>query len=213
MRGVGEVVDDLAGRLVAPLPELAEEARAVGREAQGEGRVVARVEEGSGPGERARLAEEGEEDVAVGVAREGADVVGVAVLGEAPEVGRRPPEEACGAGALVEEAVVLEEAEEDAGEDPGDAGLRDRVLPPRLVREGRPPRGAGLFVLGREVRARRGVLVGADAEVVLEADEELSEIGEEAGGVDHGTDIVAVIQAPDARDRRVVWRRDRCPAT
>ena len=31
----------------------------------------------------------------------------------------------------------------------------------------------------------RGVLVGAGAEVVLEADEELSEVGEEARGVDH----------------------------
>ena len=113
-------------------------------------------------------------------------MVGVAVLGEALVVGRRPPEEARGAGGFVEEAVVLEEADEDAGEDPGDGGLRDRVFPPRLVREGRPPRGAGLVVLGFQVCAGGGVLVGAGAEVVLEADEELSEVGEEAGRVDHG---------------------------
>ncbi|HMM36310.1 MAG TPA: hypothetical protein PKA62_16450, partial [Thermoanaerobaculia bacterium] len=64
----GEVVEGVGGRLVAPLPELAEKARAVGREAEGEGEVVARVEEVRRARERARLAEEGEEDVAVGVA-------------------------------------------------------------------------------------------------------------------------------------------------
>ncbi len=182
--GVGEVVEEVAG-LVALLPELAEEARAVGGKSKREGRVVLRVEEVRGAGELADLAEEGEEDVAVGVGGEGADVIGVAVLGEALKLGGRALEEARGPGALVEEAVVLEEADVDAGEDPGDPRLRDRLLAPRLVGHGRAPGGAGPVVLGLQVPGGGGVVVGAVAEVVLETGEELAEIGEEARGIDH----------------------------
>ena len=120
-----------AGVRVDPLPEARAAPSPRRREtAEPEQRVVPLVEEVARPGQRRGLVEAREQVLAVGVA---AGARGSTVsCRRAPALARlRPaPEQE----RPVDEAVVLQEAHEHAGEHPGDGRLRDGVGPPLLQR-------------------------------------------------------------------------------
>ena len=85
-----------------------------------------------------------------------------------------------------DEGVILEEADEDGGEDPSDGDIDEFLFAPGFVGEGGALASAGGIVLGEERGIGGGFGVAAGAEVGVEAGDFLLEVGEEFFGIDHG---------------------------
>lgn len=85
----------------------------------------------------------------------------------------------------LDQAVVLEEADEDGAEDPRGSGLRDRFLGPRLEGDHRAAHAARGVVFLLQPRANVLARVELGAQVGFELGEQLGQVFEEAGGVNH----------------------------
>ena len=131
-------------------------------------------------GQLRRLAEDGQEVLAVGLGRVAGDVEGVVVARERQPVART------GEARRVDEAVVLEEADEHAGEDPGDGRLGEVVLAPDLVGLGGAARAArARSYSSRTGASTSGFVAAALAQVALEVLQQPLQVGEQARAVDH----------------------------
>ena len=177
---VGEVVDEVAGGGVDLLPEGEQRRGAVGGQPVGEQGVLAGVVEGGEGRGLGEVLEDGDQVVAVGEGGVLLEPPGAVVTG-ALQGGARS-----GEAGLGDQAVVFQEAGEDAGEDPGDGGLGDLGLAPDLVGLGGAVSGLGLVVGGLEDAVEIGDVVAALAQVVLELGDQPGEVGEEGAAVDHG---------------------------
>lgn len=100
--------------------------------------------------------ERGVEHLAVGVVRVLLEVVVAAPAGDVP------PRADAGEPELLDQVVVLEEADEDAGEHPGDRALHEQLIAPGRLGERGAPRLLGRRVLGGDRVADRSVLVRAE---------------------------------------------------
>lgn len=179
--GVGEVVHQRPARRVHRLPELAQRHRRVAADAEAEDRVVRLIEEGLQPMQGAGLAKGGEQVVTVGFERVGAEVGFVTVTREREPAGVR----GAGQPGAVDELVVLDEAHEHAGQQPVHAGLGDDLVGPALEGLGAAVGIARGLPFGTQRCVELGQLGDAGTQVVFEALELASKVGEELRGVDH----------------------------
>ena len=85
----------------------------------------------------------------------------------------------------LDEGVVLQEADEDAGEHPGDSDIGEFLLAPGFVGERGALAGARGVVGGLQRGVGGGLGIAAGAEVGVEAGDFALEVGEEAWGGDH----------------------------
>jgi hypothetical protein len=86
---------------------------------------------------------------------------------------------------VAEQAVVFEETDEDARENPRDCRLSELGFAPRFVGFGSAFGRASRIVLDTQRRFDFGTFGAARAEVVLEFNEEFLEVGKECEAVDH----------------------------
>src|SRR5450756_2575843 len=100
---------------------------------------------------------------------------------------------------VVEKAVVLQEADVDARENPRDGRLRERLLAPRLESLGSSPCRTRPLVLGAEVRTRLDVRDTPLGQVIFQFLEEFPEVTEEPLGVDHSISCLPVTLRPNDR--------------
>ena len=68
----------------------------------------------------------------------------------------------------LDQSVVLQEPDEDAGQHPRHGNLRDQVRPPLLERDAGPLGGAGLLIFLLQVLVDLGHLVTAGAQIGLQ---------------------------------------------
>ena len=179
--GVSEVVVERAGGGVGALPEAEQVLRAVGGGAEQVEGVVRIVEPPEGR-QFAYGCEDVEQVFAVAVGRVRADVEGVLV----PRGGQT----VTGAGEKrgVEEGVVFEEADEDAGKNPRDADLGEQVFAPFEERRGGAFVGERRGVLGTKIGVDGRSVGGTRTEISFELRKEGLEVFTQRDLVDHGNE-------------------------
>ena len=85
----------------------------------------------------------------------------------------------------LDEAIVLQKADEDAGEHPGNGDIGQLLLAPRLVGERGATAGPGFIVTGLERCIDGGLGIAAGAEIVFQPRDFALQILEELIGIDH----------------------------
>ena len=169
-------MDGCAGGGVRFAPELDKGAGGVAGGADGPEGIVPAVEEVRHAGQPGRFREDVLEILALGEAGVFAEEDDLLVA-RPPDARRIRP----GEMERLDEGVVLQEADEDAGEHPGDGDIGELLLAPRLVGKRGALAGAGGVVGGFERGVGRGLGVAAGAEVGVEAGDFALEVGEEFG--------------------------------
>jgi hypothetical protein len=183
---VGEVADQCPGIGGNLLPELHHRHRGVAADPQAKDRVVGAVEEGMQAGQGAGLAETPEEIVAIVLVWVHAKVGVMAVARQGQSTGLRR----AGDPRPIDQSVVLDEAQEDATQQPVHAGLGDGLLGPGFEGLGSAPGIPRRLPLGLQLGAQfrhiAGRAEGAFAQVVFEPLEQAGQVGKQDFGINHG---------------------------
>ena len=151
---------------------------AIARERQAEERVVAPVEQAGHARQRRRLVEAGEQVLEVRIVRVGPEVGVVAVAGEVHALARP------GQPGALDQPVVLEEAEEDAAQNPVHRRLGERVVAEVGQGLAGPAGIARRLPLG--LKRPVGVRIRMDvAQIRVEAAQQALEVLKQERGINH----------------------------
>ena len=162
------------------LPEFQQQLRAVAAQPEAPDRIVSIVKEGRQTGQPANGAENVVEILAVTLGRVLAEVNRMLVAGQCqPRAGTGK------IGGVSQQAVVFEETNEDAGENPRHRCLGKLRFAPGLVGFSGPFGCAGSLILGTKGSLDLGSLRTPRPQVILELHQEFLEVVEESRSVDH----------------------------